>query len=181
MREQAESFQDIIQEYNGSDFVWDTNEAERKRLWQARHNAYYASSALRPEASALSTDACVPISRLAECVSTTAKDIEDSKMLGPIVGHVGDGNFHVLLLVDTENPEEIATADAIISRLAVRAIELEGTCTGEHGIGQGKQRYMAQEHGNSVAVMQAIKSALDPNNILNPGKIWPQSLATADS
>jgi len=102
-------------------------------------------------------------------------------MIGPIVGHVGDGNFHVLLLVDTDNPEEIATADAIISRLAVRAIEMEGTCTGEHGIGQGKQKYMAQEHGNSVAVMQAIKSALDPNNILNPGKIWPQPLATADS
>ncbi|MGP4788787.1 FAD-binding oxidoreductase [Psychrobacter sp. 1Y11] len=180
VREQAETFNEIIEEFNGSDFVWDTNEAERKRLWQARHNAYHASSALRPEASALSTDACVPISRLAECVSATAKDIEDSGMIGPIVGHVGDGNFHVLLLVDTNNPEEIATADAIISRLAVRAIEMDGTCTGEHGIGQGKQKYMAQEHGNAVAVMQAIKSALDPNNILNPGKIWPQPLAVTE-
>lgn len=173
VREQAETFNEIIEEFNGSDFVWDTNEIERKCLWQARHNAYHASSALRPEASALSTDACVPISRLAECVSATAQDIEDSGMIGPIVGHVGDGNFHVLLLVDTDNPEEISTADDIISRLALRAIEMEGTCTGEHGIGQGKQKYMAQEHGNSVAVMQAIKTALDPNNILNPGKIWP--------
>ena len=174
--EQAQTFTEIIEEFGGTDFVWDTNEAERKRLWQARHNAYYASSALRPEASALSTDACVPISRLAECVSATAKDIEDAGMVGPIVGHVGDGNFHVLLLVNTDDPKEIATADGIINRLAIRAIEMEGTCTGEHGIGQGKQKYMEQEHGSAIAVMQAIKAALDPNNILNPGKIWPQPL-----
>ncbi|MFZ2842515.1 FAD-binding oxidoreductase [Psychrobacter sp.] len=176
VREQAQMFTDIIEEFGGTDFAWDTNEAERKRLWQARHNAYHASSALRPEASALSTDACVPISRLAECVSATAKDIEESGMIGPIVGHVGDGNFHVLLLVDTENPLEVATADGIISRLATRAIEMDGTCTGEHGIGQGKQKYMQQEHGNALVLMQAIKSALDPKNILNPGKIWPESL-----
>ncbi len=173
MREQAQTFTDIIEEFGGTDFVWDTNEAERKRLWQARHNAYHASSALRPEAKALSTDACVPISRLAECVSATAKDIEDAGMIGPIVGHVGDGNFHVLLLVDTDNPEEVAKAEDIIGRLAIRAIEMDGTCTGEHGIGQGKQKYMQQEHGNALGMMQAIKSALDPNNILNPGKIWP--------
>ena len=176
MREQAQTFSEIIEEFGGTDFVWDTNEAERKRLWQARHNAYYASLALRPKASALSTDACVPISRLAECVSATAKDIEESGMIGPIVGHVGDGNFHVLLLVNTDDPDEIATADGIISRLAIRAIEMEGTCTGEHGIGQGKQKYMDQEHGNAIAMMQAIKAALDPKNILNPGKIWPQPL-----
>lgn len=176
VHEQAQTFTEIIEEFGGSDFVWDTDEAERKRLWQARHNAYYASSALRPEASALSTDACVPISRLAECVSATAKDIAASGMIGPIVGHVGDGNFHVLLLVNTDDPLEIETADGIISRLAIRAIEMEGTCTGEHGIGQGKQKYMAQEHGEAIAMMQAIKAALDPKNILNPGKIWPQSL-----
>ncbi len=176
VREQAQTFNDIIEEFSGTDFVWDTNEAERKRLWQARHNAYHASSALRPEAKALSTDACVPISRLAECVSATAKDIEASGMIGPIVGHVGDGNFHVLLLVDTDNPEEIATADGIIERLAMRAIEMDGTCTGEHGIGQGKQKFMDQEHGNAIPMMQAIKLALDPHNILNPGKIWPQPL-----
>ncbi|OLF36642.1 FAD-binding oxidoreductase [Psychrobacter sp. C 20.9] len=175
--EQAKLFTDIIEEFGGRDFAWDTNEAERKRLWQARHNAYHASSALRPEASALSTDACVPISRLAECVSETAKDIEASGMIGPIVGHVGDGNFHVLLLVDTKNLEEVTTAEAIIGRLATRAIEMDGTCTGEHGIGQGKQKYMQQEHGNALILMQAVKSALDPKNILNPGKIWPEALS----
>ncbi|WP_201512264.1 FAD-binding oxidoreductase [Psychrobacter alimentarius] len=177
VQEQAQMFTDIIEEFGGKDFSWDTNEAERKRLWQARHNAYHASSALRPEASALSTDACVPISRLAECVSETAKDIEASGMIGPIVGHVGDGNFHVLLLVDTNNPTEIATAEDIIGRLAKRAIEMDGTCTGEHGIGQGKQKYMQQEHGNALVLMQAIKMALDPNNILNPGKIWPHPIS----
>lgn len=177
VQEQAQMFTDIIEEFGGKDFSWDTNEAERKRLWQARHNAYHASSALRPEASALSTDACVPISRLAECVSETAKDIEASGMIGPIVGHVGDGNFHVLLLVDTNNPTEIATAEDIIGRLAKRAIEMDGTCTGEHGIGQGKQKYMQQEHGNALVLMQAIKTALDPNNILNPGKIWPHPIS----
>ena len=176
VQEQAQIFTEIIEEFGGKDFSWDTNEAERKRLWQARHNAYHASSALRPEASALSTDACVPISRLAECVSETAKDIEASGMIGPIVGHVGDGNFHVLLLVDTNNPTEIATAEDIIGRLAKRAIEMDGTCTGEHGIGQGKQKYMQQEHGNALVLMQAIKAALDPNNILNPGKIWPHPI-----
>ena len=177
VQEQAQMFTDIIEEFGGKDFSWDTNEAERKRLWQARHNAYHASSALRPEASALSTDACVPISRLAECVSETAKDIEASGMIGPIVGHVGDGNFHVLLLVDTNNPTEIATAEDIIGRLAKRTIEMDGTCTGEHGIGQGKQKYMQQEHGNALVLMQAIKTALDPNNILNPGKIWPHPIS----
>lgn len=179
VQEQAQIFTEIIEEFGGKDFSWDTNEAERKRLWQARHNAYHASSALRPEASALSTDACVPISRLAECVSETAKDIEASGMIGPIVGHVGDGNFHVLLLVDTNNPTEIATAEDIIGRLAKRAIEMDGTCTGEHGIGQGKQKYMQQEHGNALVLMQAIKAALDPNNILNPGKIWPHSISAS--
>jgi len=180
VREQVQTFTEIIEEFGGTDFVWDTNEAERKRLWQARHNAYHASSALRPEASALSTDACVPISRLAKCVSATAKDIEESGMIGPIVGHVGDGNFHVLLLVNTDDPAEVATADGIISRLAIRAIEMDGTCTGEHGIGQGKQKYMEQEHGNAIPLMQAIKSALDPKNILNPGKIWPQPLVITE-
>lgn len=179
VQEQAQIFTEIIEEFGGKDFSWDTNEAERKRLWQARHNAYHASSALRPKASALSTDACVPISRLAECVSETAKDIEASGMIGPIVGHVGDGNFHVLLLVDTNNPTEIATAEDIIGRLAKRAIEMDGTCTGEHGIGQGKQKYMQQEHGNALVLMQAIKAALDPNNILNPGKIWPHLISAS--
>lgn len=178
VHEQAQTFADIIAEFGGSDFTWDTDEAERKRLWTARHNAYHASAALRPSAKPLSTDACVPISRLAECVSETAKDIEASGMIGPIVGHVGDGNFHVLLLVDISNPYEIQKAEDIIGRLALRAIEMDGTCTGEHGIGQGKQKYMMHEHGNALPIMQAIKSALDPNNILNPGKIWPSTVTT---
>ncbi|PNK60719.1 FAD-binding oxidoreductase [Psychrobacter sp. FDAARGOS_221] len=174
VQEQAQIFGEIVEECGGSDFAWDTNEVERNKLWHARHNAYPASCALRPEAKALSTDACVPISRLAECVSETAKDIEASGMIGPIVGHVGDGNFHVLLLVDTNNPDEVKTAEDLVGRLAKRAIDMDGTCTGEHGIGQGKRKYMAYEHGEAVVMMQAIKQALDPNNILNPGKIWPQ-------
>lgn len=172
VQEQAELFADIISEFEGTDFSWDTNEAERKRLWTARHNAYHASSALNPNAKPLSTDACVPISRLAECVTATAKDIEDSGMIGPIVGHVGDGNFHVLLLVETDKEGEIEKAEALLGRLAERAIEMEGTCTGEHGIGQGKRKYMYKEHGNAIDFMKAIKSALDPKNIMNPGKIW---------
>ena len=173
VQEQAQIFAEIVAECGGSDFAWDSNEEARNKLWHARHNAYPASCALRPEAKALSTDACVPISRLAECVSETAKDIEASGMVGPIVGHVGDGNFHVLLLVDTNNPEEVQTAEALVGRLAKRAIDMDGTCTGEHGIGQGKQKYMQHEHGDAVLLMQAIKQALDPKNILNPGKIWP--------
>ena len=173
VQEQAQIFAEIVEECGGSDFAWDSNEEERNKLWHARHNAYPASCALRPEAQALSTDACVPISRLAECVSETAKDIEASGMIGPIVGHVGDGNFHVLLLVDTDNPEEVKTAEELVGRLAKRAIDMEGTCTGEHGIGQGKQKYIQYEHGDAVMLMQAIKQALDPKNILNPGKIWP--------
>lgn len=176
VQEQAQTFAEIIEEFGGTDFKWDTDETERRKLWKARHNAYHAGSALKPSSKALSTDACVPISRLAECVSETAKDVEANNMIGPIVGHVGDGNFHVLLLVDTHNPEEVKTAEGIIGRLAMRAIEMGGTCTGEHGIGQGKQKYMQQEHGNSIAIMQAIKQALDPKNILNPGKIWPQPI-----
>ena len=173
VQEQAQIFAEIVAECGGSDFAWDSNEEARNKLWHARHNAYPASCALRPEAKALSTDACVPISRLAECVSETAKDIEASGMVGPIVGHVGDGNFHVLLLVDTNNLEEVQTAEALVGRLAKRAIDMDGTCTGEHGIGQGKQKYMQHEHGDAVLLMQAIKQALDPKNILNPGKIWP--------
>ncbi len=172
VNEQACQFADIIQEFQGSDFVWDCDDGARKKLWAARHNAYHASCALRPSAKGLSTDACVPISRLAEVVMQTQADIEASGMLAPIVGHVGDGNFHVLLLVDTDNPEEKATAQSIVSRLAKRAIEAGGTCTGEHGVGQGKRPYMQQEHGAALDVMRAIKHAIDPHNIMNPDKIW---------
>ena len=170
--EQAALFEQIIEEFGGHDFCWDSDEPARKKLWTARHNAYFASCALRPDAKALSTDACVPISRLAECVTQTQADIEASGMLAPIVGHVGDGNFHVLLLVDVNDEHEKQTAEDIIGRLAQRAIQMGGTCTGEHGVGQGKRKYMADEHGGALAVMQAIKHAIDPKGIMNPGKIW---------
>lgn len=172
VKEQAELFASIIEEFEGSNFAWDSDEQARRKLWTARHNAYFASCALRPEARGLSTDACVPISRLAECVTATQADIEASGMLAPIVGHVGDGNFHVLLLVDTNSEHELKTAEEILARLAYRAIEMGGTCTGEHGIGQGKRKYMEKEHGNAIQFMRAVKQAIDPNNIMNPDKIW---------
>ena len=170
--EQAELFAEIIADFDGSDFAWDTVEEKRKQLWTARHNAYLASRALRPELSSLSTDACVPISRLAECVTKTVADIEREGMLAPIVGHVGDGNFHVLLLVNMQDDNEVKKAEGILQRLAERAIAMDGTCTGEHGIGQGKRKYMQTEHGEALTVMKAIKKAIDPNNIMNPDKIW---------
>lgn len=170
--EQAELFAEIIADFDGSDFAWDTVEEKRKQLWTARHNAYLASRALCPELSSLSTDACVPISRLAECVTKTVADIEREGMLAPIVGHVGDGNFHVLLLVNMQDDNEVKKAEGILQRLAERAIAMDGTCTGEHGIGQGKRKYMQTEHGEALTVMKAIKKAIDPNNIMNPDKIW---------
>lgn len=170
--EQAETFAELIAEYGGRDFAWSTDPVKRKALWTARHNAYHACMGLRPGAAPYSTDACVPISRLAECVEATQADLAEHGVMAPIVGHVGDGNFHLLLLVDANDPEEKATAEALISRLARRAIEMEGTCTGEHGIGQGKQAYLREELGAAVDVMAAIKQAIDPQNIMNPGKIW---------
>lgn len=171
--EQAQTFAEIIADFGGTDFAWDTEEAKRKKLWTARHNAYHASRALRPDYDSLSTDACVPISRLAECVTATQADVESQGMLAPIVGHVGDGNFHVLLLINMQDPAEVTKAEGILARLAERAISMDGTCTGEHGIGQGKRKYMVKEHGEaSIAVMKAIKHAIDPNNIMNPDKIW---------
>lgn len=173
VQEQATLFGEIIQDFGGQGFVWDSQEEKRKKLWQARHNAYHAARALRPECDSLPTDACVPISRLAECVTQTVADIESQGLLAPVVGHVGDGNFHVLLILDKNNPDEVTKAKGILSRLAKRAIEMDGTCTGEHGIGQGKRAYMELEHGSAaIHVMQAIKNAIDPNNIMNPDKIW---------
>lgn len=171
--EQIEIFKGIISDFGGSDLVSTKDEDERKKMWTARHNAYFASKALQPNYESLSTDACVPISRLAECVTETIADIEQQGMTGPVVGHVGDGNFHVLLLLDKNNPEDIEKTKGILSRLAKRAIAMDGTCTGEHGVGQGKRAYMEIEHGaEAIAVMKAIKTAIDPNNIMNPDKIW---------
>ena len=171
--EQAESFGEIAAEYEGGPFQWTAVAEDRAKLWKARHDAYWAGQSLRPGYRALSTDACVPISRLAECIADTERDIEENGLIAPIVGHVGDGNFHVLVVMDPADPQEIAKAEAFVARLAERAIAMEGTCTGEHGIGQGKMGFMEREHGHGVALMRSIKQALDPQGIMNPGKLLP--------
>jgi len=170
--EQAESFGEIAAEFGGGPFQWTTVAEERAKLWKARHDAYWASVALRPGAKGLATDVCVPISRLAECIAETEADIAEMGLIAPIVGHVGDGNFHTLVLMDVNDPAEIERCETFVSRLNMRAIAMEGTCTGEHGIGQGKTAFLEHELGHGVDVMRAIKSALDPHSILNPGKIF---------
>ena len=171
VQEQAAAFGDIAAECGGGQFAWATKAEERNRLWQARHDAYWASFTLRPGSKAIVSDVCVPISRLAECVSATVSDIARAGLIAPLVGHVGDGNFHLSILVDTDDPDEVARCEGLISRLNLRAIEMEGTCTGEHGIGQGKMKYLGIEHGAGLEVMRAIKQAIDPRGIMNPGKI----------
>lgn len=169
--EQSARFGELAREFGGGPFDWATKAEDRTRLWQARHDAYWAARGLRPGAQALATDVCVPISRLAECVVETQRDIAETGLVAPIVGHVGDGNFHLSLLVDMESEAEITRAKDFVGRLAERAIAMEGTCTGEHGVGQGKMKYLALEHGAAtLAAMRAIKRALDPQNIMNPGK-----------
>lgn len=171
--DQAKTFGDIAQEHGAGIFNWSSNEAQSRELWKARHNAYFAVQSLRPDCKPCATDACVPISRLADCVAETRADIEVSGLIAPIVGHVGDGNFHVSLLIDVNNPQEIENAENFMARLSERAIRMGGTCTGEHGIGQGKQKYLCAELGdNTIEVMRIIKRALDPQNIMNPGKIF---------
>lgn len=171
--EQAETFGMIAQENGGGPFLWTAVAEERSKLWKARHDAYWASLTLRPGAKGLSTDVCVPISRLAECVAATEADIAEMGLIAPIVGHAGDGNFHVLALMDSEDAGEVAQVERFVARLNMRAIAMEGTCTGEHGIGQGKVGFLTAEHGHGVEVMRQIKRALDPNDIMNPGKILP--------
>jgi D-lactate dehydrogenase (cytochrome) len=171
--EQAEMFGDIAAEYGGGPFLWTANAEERGKLWKARHDAYWASLTLRPGAKGLSTDVCVPVSRLAECMAETEADIARMGLIAPIVGHVGDGNFHTLVLMDMGDPREIERAEGFVTRLNLRAIAMDGTCTGEHGIGQGKMRFLERELGPGVEVMRAIKRALDPHGILNPGKVVP--------
>tara|TARA_R110002126_G_scaffold21464_2_gene77523 strand:- start:946 stop:2349 length:1404 start_codon:yes stop_codon:yes gene_type:complete len=169
--EQAETFGAIAEEFGGTGYTATTSTEERNALWKARHNAYWASLGLRPGAKGISTDVCVPISRLAEIVVAAQERLEELGFLAPIVGHVGDGNFHSLVLVDENSPEEMAKAEGYVSWLAEMAISMDGTCTGEHGIGQGKMPYLVKELGEATDVMIAIKRALDPDNILNPGKI----------
>jgi len=169
--EQAETFGEIAGDSGGTGFAWTTSPEERTKLWQARHDVYWATCALRPGARALATDVCVPISRLAECVEAARAKASELRLIAPIVGHVGDGNFHVTPVVDLEDADEFARTEQFVGWLNDLAISMEGTCTGEHGIGQGKKPYLRRELGEAVDVMAAIKAAIDPKGIMNPGKI----------
>jgi D-lactate dehydrogenase (cytochrome) len=169
--EQAKMVQMIASEHGGTHFAWATNPEDRRKLWQARHDAYFAGKAACPGTECWATDVCVPISRLAECISETQKDIAASFLPAGIVGHAGDGNFHVGFMLNPNEPKEIAEAERLNQRLVHRALSLDGTCTGEHGVGCGKIDFLLAEHGEAIDVMRAIKKAIDPDNIMNPGKI----------
>jgi len=172
VKEQAEIVQEIAQDHGAIGFEWATRPEDRSRLWQARHNAYFALLQLRPGCRAISTDCCVPISHLAEILLVTKADCEQQQLTHSIIGHVGDGNFHVQMMVDPNDPEDIARAEGVNARMVERAIAMDGTCTGEHGVGLHKMDFLIQEHGEgAIDTMRAIKHALDPHNILNPGKI----------
>ena len=172
--EQSKRFGEIAAEFGGGPFQWTTKQEERTKLWDARHHAAFSNVALRPGSQMIATDVCVPISRLAECVTQTQADIAESRLVAPIVGHIGDGNFHLTMLVDLDDADEIARAKALNERLVERALSMDGTCTGEHGVGQGKMKYLKAEHGApALGAMAAIKRALDPQNIMNPGKMIP--------
>jgi D-lactate dehydrogenase (cytochrome) len=169
--EQVEAVQGIAADFGGAGFTWATKPEDRAKLWQARHDAYYACLALRPGAKGMATDVCVPISRLAECILETRRDVDRSGLLAPIVGHVGDGNFHVVFVVDPNNAAEMTKVKAVNERMILRALAMDGTCTGEHGVGVGKIEFLTAEHGEAISVMRALKMALDPLNIMNPGKM----------
>lgn len=175
VEEQSQTVSEIADENGGGEFRWATKEEERRALWRARHDVAYACKALRPDSKMWATDVCVPISRLAECVVETRRDIDQSMLTAPIVGHVGDGNFHVVMLLDTNDKEEMARAHAFNERLVSRALDMGGTSTGEHGIGIGKRSKLVEEHGEGVPVMHSIKQVLDPTNIMNPGKLFLES------
>ena len=174
VEEQAQTVQAIADDLGGANFEWATRPEDRSRLWQARHDAYFACLQLKPGCRCFPTDVCVPISRLAECIAETQADIAQVSIPIALFGHVGDGNFHLVVLVDTDNPKEMEEAAWISRRVVERAIAMEGTCTGEHGVGLGKKKYLVAEHGEvAVDVMRAVKAALDPCGLLNPGKVLP--------
>ena len=173
--EQSETFGMIVSEHDGHDFKWATKTEDRSALWKMRHTAYYAVLASRPGARAVVTDICVPISKLALAVEQTSREIAESAISGPIMGHVGDGNFHAILMIDPDNPDELKTAKALSEKMVERALDMGGTATGEHGIGIGKLDYMMREHGQGWAVMGSIKRALDPQDLMNPGKLIRQN------
>jgi D-lactate dehydrogenase (cytochrome) len=171
--EQSDAVKAIAADFGVGDFRWSTLAEERNKLWQARHNAYYAGLNLRPGSKGWPTDVCVPISRLAECIVETKRYIEEHNLLAPIVGHVGDGNFHTCIVLDLDNPTELKAAEDFNQRLVSRALAMGGTCTGEHGIGTGKMAFLEQEHGaDAIGLMRLLKQAIDPENRMNPGKIF---------
>jgi D-lactate dehydrogenase (cytochrome) len=171
--EQAGEMQAITQEFGGNAFDWATQPEDRTRLWKARHAAYYAAMALAPGKQGFATDACVPISRLADCILETKADADATGLVAPIVGHVGDGNFHLVVLFDPGDKDERAKAEGLAERVSLRAIAMGGTCTGEHGIGVHKLGALVAEHGEAVELMRTLKRAFDPRNIMNPGKTVP--------
>ena len=172
VKEQSELFSEIASDFGGNDFEWTSNNEERNKLWKARHDAYWSCRSVRPEAEIYSTDVCVPISKLSDCITETIEDMEKNELIGPIVSHAGDGNFHVALLIDKNSKTELDKLNSFLVRISERAIKMDGTCTGEHGIGQGKRKYMLKELGNAVDVMKKVKNAFDPKKIMNPGKIF---------
>jgi D-lactate dehydrogenase (cytochrome) len=169
--EQSQLAQSVASEFGGQEFRWATRQDERNKLWRARHDAYYAALALRPGSRGFVTDVCVPISRLAECITETKKDLESATIPVCLVGHVGDGNFHLVFMVDPENASELAEVEQLNERMVLRSLAMDGTCTGEHGVGYGKMKFLEAEHGDALDVMRALKRALDPLGIMNPGKI----------
>jgi len=172
VEEQANTVAEIASDLGATDFEWATMAEDRTKLWTARHEAYYAALALRPGCRGWATDVCVPISRLAECMLATRSDIDSEGLVAPIVSHAGDGNFHVSFIVDPADEEEMSRARNVNKKMVMRAIEMGGTCTGEHGVGYGKMPYLLAEHGEAVSTMRSIKQALDPQQIMNPGKIF---------
>ena len=172
VEEQTELFGEIAIDFGGKNYEWTSNNEDRNKLWKARHDAYWAARSYMPGTEMYSTDVCVPISKLSDCIVETVKDLEENNLVGPIASHAGDGNFHVAVMLDTNNKNEVAKLGPFLDRLSDRAIKMDGTCTGEHGIGQGKRKYMYNELGNSVAVMESIKKSFDPNLIMNPGKLF---------
>jgi D-lactate dehydrogenase (cytochrome) len=171
--DQARMVDEIAREQGALGFQWASTPEERARLWQARHDVYYATVASRPGALAMTTDVCVPISQLAPCILETQADARATGLAAPLVGHAGDGNFHLILMLDPASEEEVSRVSAFSQRLVERALRLGGTCSGEHGVGLGKMKYLEAEHGEALAVMRALKQALDPHDLMNPGKMLP--------
>src|SRR5262245_30370382 len=173
VEDQIRAVEEIAREHGAKGFKWASTLEDRNTLWQARHNAYYAAVASRPGARAWTTDICVPISHLAECILETQADLREANVVAPLVGHAGDGNFHLIIMLNPDDPQEFATVTRISERLVERALKFGGTCSGEHGVGFGKLKYLPAEHGEALDVMRSIKRAIDPHNLMNPGKLIP--------